>query len=94
MLLERSELLIKEGREAAFAAAMKERGIALLASVAGVLSVQVGRGVENPGKFMLLVGWENMAAHAAYNQTPVCQQVRQLIGPFSAGGSMEHFEMG
>jgi quinol monooxygenase YgiN len=94
MLLERSELLIKEGHEAAFAAAMKEKGIGLLASVAGVLSVQVGQGVENPGKFMLLVGWENMAAHAAYNKTPVCQQVRQLIGPFSKGGSMEHFEMG
>jgi quinol monooxygenase YgiN len=94
MLFERTELQIKEGQEEAFRAAMKDRGVALLASVPGVVSVSVGRGVENPGKFMLLVAWENMQAHVAYNKTPACQEVRQLIRPFSNGGAMEHFEMG
>jgi heme-degrading monooxygenase HmoA len=93
MLFERTELQIKEGQEQDFAAAMKDRGLGMLASVPGVVSVSVGRGVENPGKFMLLVAWQSMDAHSAYNQTPICLEVRQLIRPFSKGGSMEHFEM-
>jgi quinol monooxygenase YgiN len=94
MLLERSELLIKEGQEEAFCVAMKEQGIGWLTSVPGVLSVSLGRGVENPGKFMLLIEWQNMDAHGAYNKTAVCGQIRALIGRFSKGGSMEHFQMG
>jgi len=93
MLFERTELQIIEGQEEGFRAAMKDRGIGMLASVPGVMSVSVGRGVENPGKFMLLVAWENMDAHIAYNKTPVCLEVRQLIRPFSKGGNMEHFQM-
>ena len=94
MLVERTELQIKEGQEEAFSAAMKNRGIGLLTSVPGVLAVSFGRGVENPGKFLLLVEWQNMEAHAAFNKAPVCGEVRALIGPFSRGGAMEHFQMG
>jgi len=91
--LERAELLIKEGQEEAFAVAMKGAGVKLLTSVPGVLSVKVGRGVENPGKFMLLVEWQSMEAHAAFNKTSKCTELRALIAPFSKGGSMEHFQM-
>lgn len=94
MLLERTELLINEGHEAAFAAAMQAAGMALLAAVPGVVSANLGRGVENPAKFLLLVEWINMEAHVAYNKTPTSGAIRALIRPFSKGGSMEHFEMG
>jgi heme-degrading monooxygenase HmoA len=94
MLLERAELLIKEGQEEAFSSEMKNRGIQMLASFPGVISVNLGRGVENPGKFMLLVEWESMEAHGAYHKSPLCGEFRVLIGPFSKGGSMEHFRMG
>jgi heme-degrading monooxygenase HmoA len=93
MLLERSELLIREGMEENFAATMRKQGLALLASVPGVVSVKQGRGVENPGKFMLLVEWESMDAHIAFPKNPVYGEFRQLIGSFSKGGAMEHFEM-
>ncbi|HEX7822277.1 MAG TPA: hypothetical protein VF463_16835 [Sphingobium sp.] len=36
------------------------RGIPLLEAVAGVIWAQVGRGVERPNAFMLLVAWESM----------------------------------
>ncbi len=94
MLLERTELLIKEGWEEAFSAAMQAEGLGKLSSVAGVLSVSLGRGVENPGKFLLLVEWQNMDAHVAFNKAPVCGEIRTLIGRYSRGGSMEHFRMG
>jgi heme-degrading monooxygenase HmoA len=93
MLLERSEVTIKEGEEDGFAAMMKDQGTPLLQSVPGVLSVSWGRGVENPGKFMLLVAWQNMEAHAAFNKMSACTQLRGLIRPFSTGGAMEHFQM-
>jgi heme-degrading monooxygenase HmoA len=94
MLLERTELLIREGQEEGFSAAMKDEGIRMLASVPGVASVNLGRGVENPGKFLLLVEWTNMDAHRAYNKSPACGELRTFIGRFSKGGSMEHFQMG
>jgi heme-degrading monooxygenase HmoA len=94
MLLERTELLINEGQEVDFAAAMQAEGLAMLAAVPGVISVNIGRGVENPAKFLLLVEWKNMDAHTAYNKTPVSGALRALIRPFSKGGSMEHFQMG
>jgi heme-degrading monooxygenase HmoA len=93
MLLERAEIQIKEGQEEGFSAAMKQQGLSMLASVAGVISVSMGQGVENPGKFMLLVEWESMDAHLAFNKAPVFSEFRALIGRFSKGGSMEHFRM-
>jgi heme-degrading monooxygenase HmoA len=92
-LVERSEIMIKEGMEEGFAAAMQERGVALLAGVPGLTSVKLGRGVENPGKFMLLVTWEAMDAHVAFSKSQACKDLRALIGPYSKGGAMEHFEM-
>jgi len=94
MLLERTELLISAGQEAAFAAAMQAEGLGILAAVPGVIAVNIGRGVENPGKFLLLVEWKDMDAHIAYNKTPASGTLRALIRPFSKGGSMEHFQMG
>lgn len=94
MLLERAELLIKEDTEEGFVAMMNEQGLSLLANVPGVTSVKLGRGVENPGKFMLLVAWEAMDAHVAFGKSPASAELRKLLGPFSKGGSMEHFLMG
>lgn len=94
MLLERAELLAKGGGEAEMDAVMTERGVPLLAALPGVVSVRFGRGLEDPGKFLLLVEWEDMAAHTAFTQAPVFAEFRALIMPLSRGGAMEHFEMG
>ena len=93
MLVERSELMIKPGLEDEFDAAVAEKAVTVLKGVEGVLSVQVGRGIENPDKFMLLVGWQSLDAHKAYGDTPASQEVRAIMGPYLAGGAMEHFEL-
>jgi len=92
MVLERAEMIIKDGMADAFAAAMKAQGTALLAAHKGCHSVEVGRGVENPNKFILLLQWDSVDAHVAAAQTPGHAEFRELIGPFAAGGSMEHFD--
>ncbi len=93
MLVERAELLIKDGSEEGFAAAMAERGVPLLSGVAGASDVRLGRGVENPRKFMLLITWETMDAHIAFTKAPLFQTFRELLGPYTIGGGMEHFTM-
>lgn len=93
MLVERSELFVKEGMEEDFAAAMRERGNPLLASFPGVRSVKMGRGVENPDKFVLLVEWDTMASHDAFRTHPNYGPFREIMAPFLKGGAMEHFNM-
>ena len=93
MLIERSELTVKPGSETDFQAAMTDKGIPLLKGIEGVTSVQIGKGVENPSKFMLLVGWKTMDAHTAYGGTPKSLELRSIMGPYLTGGAMEHFEM-
>jgi heme-degrading monooxygenase HmoA len=93
MLIERAELLIKDGSEEAFATVMAERGLPLLSSLEGASDVRLGRGVENPRKFMLLITWTSMDAHMAVTKLPVFETFRELIGPFTIGGGMEHFNM-
>jgi quinol monooxygenase YgiN len=93
MLVERTELSIKEDQEDQFSAAMTDKIIRLLAGVPGVISISFGRGVENRNKFLLLIQWTDMDAHMAYNKAPLCSEIRSLIGPFSKAASMEHFQM-
>jgi heme-degrading monooxygenase HmoA len=93
MLLERAEILIKDDLGKEFAAAMAERGLPMLRIVPGLKSVQFGRGVENPSKFMLLVEWESLDAHTAFSKSSTYQPFLKIFGPYSKGGSMEHFEM-
>jgi quinol monooxygenase YgiN len=92
MIVERAEFAVKEGQEEAFAAMMRETGCALLASAEGCHSVRVGRGVENPGKFILLLEWDLVESHMAFTKTHTFEAFKQAAGPFFAGPSnMEHF---
>lgn len=94
MIVERAEIPVKEGMEEAFAAAMKSRGLAILAAADGCHSVELGRGVENPGKFILLLKWDSVESHVALTKTPAFDEFKALVGPFFGGPSnMEHFEL-
>ena len=85
---------VKEGMEEAFAAAMAARGTAILAAAPGCASVRVGRGVENSGKFLLLLEWDSVESHIALTKTPAFDEFKALVGPFFGGAAnMEHFEI-
>ena len=93
MLVERADIQVRDGTEQDFATAMTTKGVPLLNSVRGVQSVQFGRGVENPQKFMLLVAWDTMESHIAFTNSPAMLEFRSLLKPFSTGGAMEHFKL-
>lgn len=93
MLLERSEIQVKAGLEDEFASVMEERGLPLLTAVPGVKRAKIGRGVENPSKFIFLVEWETLDAHEAFNKSAVHPEFLQLFAPYAEAGAMEHFQI-
>lgn len=93
MLVEQSFMLVNEGMEEDFDAMMAEKGIPLLRGLEGAKAVTLGRGLENPDKFILLLEWETMDAHIAFTKNPLFGEFLALLKPFTNGGSMEHFNM-
>ena len=93
MLLERSEIEVKPGTEDEFARVMRERGLPLLTAVPGVKWAKIGRGVENPGKFIFLVEWDALDLHAAFNKSAVNPEFLSLFAPYAQSGVMEHFQI-
>lgn len=92
MLFERAEMLIAPGKAEDFQAMMECEGLPLLAALPGANSVKMGRGVENPDKFMLLLNWNTMDDHTAFTKSPSFPVFLSLMQPYSVGGGMEHFE--
>ena len=94
MIIERAELPIIPDLVDAFSELMATRGKAILASAAGCLFVYAGRGVENPERFILLLGWNAVSDHVAFTTTDAFAEFRALLGGFVAGApAMEHFTL-
>jgi heme-degrading monooxygenase HmoA len=94
MVLERVEVTVKEGMAEALLTALRGKGLLLLAGVEGCLSARAGAGVENPDRVILLVDWTSLDAHEAFKKMPDYITLAQMIFPFAAGATAEHFTMG
>lgn len=94
MLLEIAEIEVRPGAEESFAAAMRETGLVELAACAGVVSVQFGRGVENPSKFAFTVAWTSMEAHENARKFDSFGRFLATFGDMAVGGAMSHYVMG
>jgi heme-degrading monooxygenase HmoA len=91
MVIERAELLINDGQEDAFEAAFADAR-KHLEDAAGSRSVTIGRGVEHPSKYVLLIEWDSVDAHVAFTQTEAFGQFGGAVGQYFAGKpAMEHF---
>jgi len=84
MVIERAELIIQAGREEEFEAALP-RAVEILESAPGSGRVlAIGRGVENPSTFVLLMEWESVALHEAAGGTPALGELDALARSFVA----------
>lgn len=91
MVIERVEILVKAGQEEAFEGAWVNART-LLEGAAGCTAVTVGRGVEAPSKFLLLLEWGSVEDHVAFTKTPEFKEFGKLVGPlFEGRPAMEHF---
>ncbi len=94
MIVERAEIPVIEGKEDLFAEAMLDKGLAILASAPGCSSARLGRGVESPSKFILLLEWDSVQSHVDFTKTEVFGEFVGLVKPYFAGASdMEHFTL-
>jgi len=62
VILESAILNVREGQEAAFAAAIAEAR-PLIAQSAGFKRIEVRPCIEQPGRYLLLVWWERLEDH-------------------------------
>jgi heme-degrading monooxygenase HmoA len=72
-----------------------DRARAIIASAPGFISLRVGRCIEQPANFLLLVEWETLEAHTeGFRTSEAYQQWRALLhhfyDPFPV---VEHFEI-
>ena len=89
MVTELADLTVDPDRGDAFADAY--RGARHLLLDAGAASVRMSRGVESPGRFVMLVEWDSVAAHEAFRAGPTFTGWRAAVGPFFASPpTVEH----
>jgi heme-degrading monooxygenase HmoA len=82
MILEVAPLQIRPGQSSAFEAAF-ERAQAIISSMPGYLSHELRRCIERPDHYVLLVRWENLAAHeVGFRQSPQYQEWKRLLHHF------------
>jgi heme-degrading monooxygenase HmoA len=94
MITEHAVLPVIPGRETEFMETM-DRARAIIASAPGFISLRVGRCIEQPANFLLLVEWETLEAHTeGFRNSAAYQEWRALLhhfyDPFPV---VEHFEI-
>jgi heme-degrading monooxygenase HmoA len=94
MITEHAVLPVIPGRETEFMETM-DRARVIIASAPGFISLRVGRCIEQPANFLLLVEWETLEAHTeGFRTSEAYQQWRALLhhfyDPFPV---VEHFEI-
>lgn len=93
MILEAVILNIKLGSEQDFEAAFREASH-IISAQNGYLSHELQRCIEAEGKYLLLVRWENLAAHTiGFRESSDYQKWKRLLHHFyDPFPIVEHFE--
>jgi quinol monooxygenase YgiN len=92
MVIERVEFNAAEGKEEALVAyLLKSR--AFMEKYEGFRSWEIGRGVENPNKVLILAGWDSVELHKAASSSPNWGEFRAPLKDLIAGAVVEHFDM-
>jgi quinol monooxygenase YgiN len=90
-VIERVELPIHTGREGEFEQAM-QAALDLLRQADGCDWLTLSRGIEQPSRYLLLIGWDSLDHHMAFTRTDEFTRFREAAKPFFADKpSMHHF---
>jgi quinol monooxygenase YgiN len=85
VVLERAEIIIKDGLMDEFLDVLRDKALPLTRQFTGCLSFKALRGVEDVNSVMLLAQWESIEAHLASRPEPAHEEFRQLVRPFTSG---------
>jgi heme-degrading monooxygenase HmoA len=84
MVLEHALITIKPGTHEQFEEALG-RARSVIAASHGFISLALHRGVEDPDRYLLLVGWETLDDHVVgFRESAAFTEWRALIGPYFA----------
>ncbi|MGQ0626158.1 MAG: antibiotic biosynthesis monooxygenase family protein [Sporichthyaceae bacterium] len=90
-VIERAEIPVKEGQEAAFEAVLP-KVMPILRGAPGCRGFSVSRGIESPSTYLLLLTWDTVEDHVAFTKNPEFGEFVALVKDFFAGPStMAHF---
>jgi heme-degrading monooxygenase HmoA len=91
VVLEIAVIEVTPGSEDAFLAGY-EQVKGEVAGSPGVRTMRLTRGVESPSRFVLMVEWDDIAAHEAFRASDGFGRWRAGIGPhFAAPPQVEHY---
>jgi heme-degrading monooxygenase HmoA len=92
MVLEHALLDVRPGEEERFEVAFSEAK-AIIAASAGFVSLRLGRCVERPSTYLLLVTWDSLEAHTeGFRRSPGFERWRTLLHHFyEPMPTVEHF---
>jgi quinol monooxygenase YgiN len=85
MVLERAEVIIKDGMMDEFLEVLASRAIPLTSTFTGIVSFKALRGVEDENSVMFLAEWESIEAHLASRPEPAHAEFRSIVVPYTAG---------
>ena len=82
MILEAAVLSVRAGQSEEFQVAFREARL-IIASMPGYQSCELGRCIERPDEFLLLVRWASLDAHQiGFRQSPEYQEWKRLLHHF------------
>ena len=92
MVLEIADIAVLPGTEEEFSAAVRE-GIRYVSDTPGFRGARLTKGIESPGRFVLLIEWDSVEAHTVgFRESENFAKWRALIGPYFDGPPrVEHF---
>jgi quinol monooxygenase YgiN len=85
MILERAEIVIKDGLMAEFLEVFVTRALPLTRTFSGCLSFEALRGVEQANSIMFLTRWESFEAHMNSRLESDHTEFRELVLPYTTG---------
>ena len=85
MVLERAEVIIKDGMMDEFVEVLISRALPLTNTFTGLISFKALRGVEDANSVMFLAEWDSVEAHLASRPEPAHAEFRSVVLPYTAG---------
>lgn len=85
MVLERAEVIIKDGLMDEFLEVLANRALPLTETFTGLISFTALRGVEDKDSVMFLAEWESIEAHLESRSEPTHAEFRTIVVPYTAG---------
>jgi heme-degrading monooxygenase HmoA len=93
VVLEHALIAVRPGTGGEFEAALA-RARPIIASCKGFVSLELRRGIEEPDRYLLLVGWETLDDHlVGFRQSDAFTRWRGEIGRYFDGDPIvDHYE--